>query len=207
MAQRARTSWLGDRPLCGHVRSCAFLLLSRVEREIAGGIHAGVETMDEQANRTKGQAFWSHLAGRILRPHSPIQRELRTEVGLHKRKSSSGKARGKFGAMAVAGRNRVAKIIEPIAYRDRRGPAFHSGRDHRFRLQQLFFLACSVLLFISRTDQSQAGDTKIWEEFSGEKALVTFNGLLIWGHAALARTQLRKPGIISRTNCGIRAGR
>ena len=81
----------------------------------------------------------------------------------------------------MAGRNRVAKIIKPIAYRDRRGPAFHSGRDHRSRLQQLFFLACSVLLFISRTDQSQAGDTKIWEEFSGEKALAHVQRLVDLG--------------------------
>ena len=36
---------------------------------------------------------------------------------------------------------------------------------------------------------------------------LTFSGLLIWGHAPLARTQWRKPGIISRTSYGIRAGR
>src|SRR6476620_7906516 len=46
----------------------AFLLFSRVEREIAASIHAGVEAMDEQANRARYKCLWSHLAGRILRP-------------------------------------------------------------------------------------------------------------------------------------------
>ena len=53
-------------------------------------------------------------------------------------------------------------------------------------------------------EQSCAAEAKIWEEFSGEKALAHVQRLVDLGRTPPARMRSRKPEITSRRNCGIR---
>src|SRR5438309_8617745 len=46
--------------------------------------------LDKQADGASAQVFWKHLAGRIFRPHSAIERKLQPEVGLREREPGAG---------------------------------------------------------------------------------------------------------------------
>src|SRR5215212_2022830 len=109
---------------------CICFVQPRLNAKSLPTIHRGLEAMDKQVNDARDECFWSHLAGRILRPRIAIERKLQTEVGLRKRECNSGKAGCKFGAMAVARRSRVAKVVTGIAHRDGKGRALDRGRDH-----------------------------------------------------------------------------
>src|SRR5262245_37337079 len=102
-------------------------------------------------------------------------------MGLRKTKCRPSKTGCEFGAMAVARGNRVAKVLTGIAHRHRDDRVPGPARDHRSRLQRFGFFICTALLLITRGDHSRAAETKIWEEFSGEKALAHVQRLVDLG--------------------------
>ncbi len=73
-----------------------FFCSAELDAKSAPNVHAGMEAVDKQADGASAQVFWKHLAGRILRPHSAIERELQPEVGLREREPSAGRIRRKF---------------------------------------------------------------------------------------------------------------
>ena len=66
-------------------------------------------------------------------------------------------------------------------HRDRKGRALGRGRDHRSRLQRFGFFVCAAFPFVIPTDSSHAAATKMWEEFSDEKALAHVQRLVDLG--------------------------
>lgn len=81
----------------------------------------------------------------------------------------------------MARRSGVAKVMTGLAHRDREDRTLPRGRDHRSRLQRFTFLVCAIFLFALCMDPSRASETKVWKEFSGEKALAHVQRLVDLG--------------------------
>src|SRR5436190_4028566 len=86
MADCARSSRLGNWPLCDHARSCSFLLPGRTECEEIAGLYAGMEAVDKQADGARAQFLWNYLARTVLRSRAALRRELWSKVGLRSAK-------------------------------------------------------------------------------------------------------------------------
>src|SRR5213075_1604906 len=97
--------------------------------------------------------------------------------------------------MAMARRDRVAKVVAVIGDAGLRNLRA-AGRDHRSRLQRrrpafsfvrrlhpfsLASLVFALVVSISGGGSAHASEAKIWEEFSGEKALAHVERLVDFG--------------------------
>src|SRR5205823_1476877 len=82
--------------------------------------------------------------------------------------------------MAMARRGRVANVVAGIGDAGLANLRT-AGRDHRSRLQRRVFLVFVLFVSILRAESPQPSQTKIWEEFSGEKALAHVQRLVDFG--------------------------
>src|SRR5947208_13634363 len=89
MAGCARSSRLGNWPLCDHARSCSFLLPGRTECEEIAGLYAGMEAVDKQGDDARAQFLRNYLARTILRSRASLRRKLQSKVGLRLAKPSA----------------------------------------------------------------------------------------------------------------------
>src|SRR5712691_6854143 len=83
--------------------------------------------------------------------------------------------------MAMARRGRVVNAVAGIGDAGLEQRELNAGRDHRSRLQRCVFLVFALLVSIVRADSPRAAQAKIWEEFSGEKALAHVQRLVDFG--------------------------
>src|SRR6266581_4946918 len=83
--------------------------------------------------------------------------------------------------MAMARRGRVVNAVAGIGDAGLEQRELNAGRGHRSRLQRRVFLVFALLVSIVRADSPRAAQAKVWEEFSGEKALAHVQRLVDFG--------------------------
>ncbi len=95
----------------------------------------------------------------------------------------------------MARRSRVANLVAGIGNAGWAQRYTNVGRDHRSRLQRriafsfvrrlhacsLFFLVFAFVVLVAGTGSARASEAKVWEEFSGEKALAHVQRLVDLG--------------------------